>query len=62
MDDATAEISERMERRVYELLDERMPQSAVISITHREAVAAYHKTHWLLSPGNAGEPMRYERI
>jgi putative ATP-binding cassette transporter len=62
MDDATAEISERMERRVYELLHERMPNSAVMSITNREAVAAYHTRKWLLSPGGDGEPTQYQRV
>jgi putative ATP-binding cassette transporter len=62
MDDATAEISERMERRVYELLAERMPSAAVVSITHREAVASYHKTRWMLSPGADGQPVQYQRV
>lgn len=62
MDDATAEISERMERRVYELLNERMPSSAVMSITNRETVAAYHKSRWLLSPSSDGGPAEYRRI
>jgi putative ATP-binding cassette transporter len=61
MDDATAEISERMERHIYELLAERMPRAAVVSITHREAVAAYHETRWMLSPGGPGEPVQHER-
>ena len=61
MDDATAEINERMERRVYELLAERMPRTAVISITHREAVAAYHERRWILSPGSDGQPTQYQR-
>jgi putative ATP-binding cassette transporter len=62
MDDATTEISERMERRVYELLNERMPSSAVMSITNREAVAAYHTIRWLLSPAGDGGPAEHQRI
>lgn len=56
LDDATAEVSERMERRIYELLAERMPRSAVVSIAHRDSVAGYHARRWRLSPGGAGNP------
>jgi putative ATP-binding cassette transporter len=65
LDDATAEVSERMERRIYELLGERMPRSAVVSISHRASVAGYHGRQWQLSPSQgaarrsiAGREMR----
>lgn len=54
LDDATAEVSERMERRIYELLAERMPRTAVVSIAHRESVIGYHARQWRLSPGAVG--------
>lgn len=56
LDDATAEVSERMERRIYELLAEGMPRSAVVSIAHRESVAGYHARQWRLTTGGAGSP------
>lgn len=54
LDDATAEVSERMERRIYELLAERLPRSAVVSITHRATVPDYHGRRWQLAPGAGG--------
>ncbi len=50
LDDATAALDEQAERRLYTLLEERLPQSAVISIAHRPSVASYHARHWTLVP------------
>ena len=48
--------------RVLQFLHEWMPDSAVMSITNREAVASYHTSRWLLSPGGGGKPTEYQRI
>ena len=50
LDKATSELDEAMEKRVYELLTERLPQSTVISVVHRVALEAYHERRWRLAP------------
>ena len=50
LDDATAALDEQAERRVYALLEERLPSAAVISIAHRPSVARYHARRWTLIP------------
>ncbi len=54
LDDATAALDEAMEKRVYEILAARLPAAAVMSMTHRPAVAQYHTRRWtMLSNGDA---------
>jgi putative ATP-binding cassette transporter len=48
LDKATSALDEAMERRVYELLAERLPHATVVSVTHRPAVAGYHERLWTL--------------
>lgn len=48
LDKATSELEEAMEKRVYELLAERLPHMAVVSVAHRPAVEAYHAKRWTL--------------
>jgi vitamin B12/bleomycin/antimicrobial peptide transport system ATP-binding/permease protein len=45
-----------MEAAMYQLLSERLPASAVISIAHRPTVAKYHAKRLSLAPD--GEAMR----
>jgi len=47
-DDATAALDEAAERRVYEMLERRLPQATVVSITNRPSVAQYHRRKWVL--------------
>ncbi len=54
LDKATSALDEAMEKRVYELLAERLPDAHVISIAHRPAVAAYHERRWTLAPHEQG--------
>ena len=42
LDEATASLDPAAEARFYELLRERLPGTAIISIAHRPAVAQYH--------------------
>jgi putative ATP-binding cassette transporter len=56
LDEATSALDEAGERRVYELLGERLPRSALVSIAHRPAVAAYHERKLALVP--YGDRMR----
>jgi putative ATP-binding cassette transporter len=39
-----------MERRAYDLLSERLPNAAVVSIAHRPSVAEHHEQRWVLVP------------
>lgn len=48
LDEATSGLDEAMEERVYELLEERLPDAAVISIAHRPGVVQYHDHVWTI--------------
>jgi len=54
LDKATSELDEAMEKRVYELLAERLPHAAVITVAHRPAVEAYHAKRWMLTRRDRG--------
>jgi putative ATP-binding cassette transporter len=43
LDEATASLDPEAEARFYELLKERLPRTALVSIAHRPAVARYHQ-------------------
>jgi putative ATP-binding cassette transporter len=54
LDDATCALDEEMERRVYEVLVEQLPDATVMSIAHRSTVARYHARRWTLVPAEDG--------
>jgi putative ATP-binding cassette transporter len=54
LDKATSELDESMEKRVYELLAERLPRSTIISVAHRPSLLPYHNRRWQLSPHDHG--------
>jgi putative ATP-binding cassette transporter len=54
LDKATSELEEGVEKRVYDLLAERLPHAAVISVAHRPAVEAHHAKRWTLVPRDRG--------
>jgi len=49
-DDATASLDEVMEKRVYEILRERLPRATLLSITQRPGALAYHDRRWTIVP------------
>ena len=57
LDEATAALDEAMEERAYELIEERLPDAAVISIAHRAGVAQFHDLLWTIEE-RAGGPAR----
>jgi putative ATP-binding cassette transporter len=57
LDKATSALDEATERRVYELLAERLPDTAVVTATHRPAVVGYHARRWTIA-GEEGGPGR----
>jgi putative ATP-binding cassette transporter len=50
LDGATSSLDEETEKRVYTLLRERLPRSAIVSIVDRSSVAQYHERRWTLVP------------
>jgi putative ATP-binding cassette transporter len=54
LDKATSELDEGMEKRVYDLLAQRLPDSTVISVAQRPSVLRYHTRFWNLSPRDHG--------
>jgi putative ATP-binding cassette transporter len=52
MDDATAGLDEKMERRVFDLLAKELPGASLLSITNRPAVASYLPRRLALEVGD----------
>jgi putative ATP-binding cassette transporter len=50
MDEATSALDEENERHVYELVSQRLAQSAIVSIAHRPSVAGYHRRRLVIDP------------
>ena len=56
LDEATSALDEPSEQRAYTVLREALPQSAIVSIAHRPAVAAFHEQRIRMEP--EGDHMR----
>jgi vitamin B12/bleomycin/antimicrobial peptide transport system ATP-binding/permease protein len=54
LDKATSELDESMEKRVYELLAEKLPKSTVISVAHRPSLLPYHTRLWRIARHDVG--------
>ena len=54
LDKATSSLDEETEKRVYQLLAERLPRSTLISIALGPRVAAYHARRWTITPMDHG--------
>jgi putative ATP-binding cassette transporter len=50
MDEATSALDEENERHAYELIGQRLAQSAIVSIAHRPSVATYHRRRLAINP------------
>jgi len=50
LDESTSALDEATEERVYELLEDQLPDATVVSIAHRPGVAQYHRRRWTLVP------------
>src|SRR5215204_1095861 len=56
LDEATGALDEATERDIYELLQKRLPNTAMLSVAHRPALAAYHSKRFdLVSNGGGAE-------
>jgi putative ATP-binding cassette transporter len=45
LDEATAALDDESEAELYKLLERRLPDAAIVSIAHRQGVAAFHTRH-----------------
>jgi putative ATP-binding cassette transporter len=46
MDEASSALDTETEDLVYQLILQELPESAIVSVAHRENVAQYHKLRW----------------
>jgi putative ATP-binding cassette transporter len=60
LDEATTALDEAMEAKLYGLLQERLPDAAIISIAHKPSVIAYHDRRLVLDP--AARRLRTESL
>ena len=54
LDEATSALDETMERELYGLLRQRLPNTTLVSIAHRPAVGAFHQHRLVLVPSPLG--------
>jgi vitamin B12/bleomycin/antimicrobial peptide transport system ATP-binding/permease protein len=54
LDEATGALDETTEREIYELIQKRLPNTAILSVAHRSALAAYHAKRFDLAPADCG--------
>jgi putative ATP-binding cassette transporter len=54
LDEATASLDERSEEMLYRLLQQRLPESTIVSIGHRTTLRAFHLRHLTLAPEAGG--------
>jgi putative ATP-binding cassette transporter len=52
MDEATSALDEAAEARLYQLLQQRLPATTIVSIGHRATLAAFHRRKLQLRPSN----------
>ena len=51
LDEATASVDEAIERNLYTLLRQRLPNTGIVSIGHRPALIEFHQRMLRLTPG-----------
>jgi putative ATP-binding cassette transporter len=54
LDEATSAVDEETEARLYSLLRERLPGTAVVSVGHRNTLRAFHGRRLVVTPNGAG--------
>jgi len=50
LDEATSAVDEKLEAELYAVLAQRLPDTTIVSIGHRSAVAALHQRHIEMAP------------
>ncbi|MDO7834633.1 SbmA/BacA-like family transporter [Sphingobium sp. HBC34] len=60
VDEATSALDAHLEEQLYEALVKRLPDAAIISVAHRQSVAAYHDRRLFIENGVANvAPLRH---
>jgi putative ATP-binding cassette transporter len=54
LDEATSAVDEASEARLYRLVRERLPATAVFSVGHRGTLGAFHARHLAVRPNGSG--------
>lgn len=52
LDEATSALDEAAERSLYTLIKQRLPETTLISVAHRQTVAAFHDRQLVIDPAN----------
>ena len=52
LDEATSALDETAERKMYELLKQRLPATTLVSVAHRQSVAAFHERQLVIDPAS----------
>jgi putative ATP-binding cassette transporter len=50
LDEATASVDEAAEARLYRLIEQKLPDTTVVSIGHRSTLQAFHQRNAVLTP------------
>ena len=53
LDEATASLDEPAEAKLYRLLDDRLPDTTIVSIGHRNTLSTFHQREVVLEPTGA---------
>ncbi len=54
LDEATSALDETLEADIYTALKQRLPNTTIVSIGHRDTLTAFHTRHFAMSPGADG--------
>jgi putative ATP-binding cassette transporter len=54
LDEATSALDETLEADIYAALKQRLPKTSIVSIGHRDTLAAFHKRRFAMEPGADG--------
>ncbi|HEX2134809.1 MAG TPA: ATP-binding cassette domain-containing protein, partial [Microvirga sp.] len=54
LDEATAALDEATEEAIYRVIEERLPDTTIVSIGHRSTLAAYHQRRLEMRPTDSG--------
>jgi vitamin B12/bleomycin/antimicrobial peptide transport system ATP-binding/permease protein len=54
LDEATSSLDEASEARLYRLLNEKLPETTVVSVGHRPTLGEFHKRRMTIEPGAGG--------
>jgi ABC-type uncharacterized transport system fused permease/ATPase subunit len=61
MDEATSALDEANQTRVYKLVQEKLPQTTIVSISHQSALAKFHRriNYWPEQMEAAEQPFMF---